>query len=110
MVIGLAGFWLSSLALLFVALALLGVHSAIFGPVQVLDPAAAPATEELVGGNGMVEMGTFVAILLGTIAGGIVVAIQPHGALYAGVLAIAVAAIGYLVSRAIPHTPRSDPR
>jgi len=109
MVIGLAGFWLSSLALLFVALALLGVHSAIFGPVKYSILPQHLATEELVGGNGMVEMGTFVAILLGTIAGGIVVAIQPHGALYAGVLSIAVALVGYLVSRGIPHTPAVDP-
>ena len=69
---------------------------------QVRDPAAAPATDELVGGNGMVEMGTFVAILLGTIAGGLVVAIRPHGPLLAGGLAIAIAVAGWLVSRAHP--------
>ena len=45
--------------------------------------------DELVGGNGLVEMGTFVAILLGTIAGGLVVAIKPDGPLLAGALAIA---------------------
>jgi hypothetical protein len=48
-------------------------------------------TTELVGGNGMVEMGTFVAILLGTIAGGIVVAIPSLGPLCAGLLCIAIA-------------------
>jgi 1-acyl-sn-glycerol-3-phosphate acyltransferase len=109
MVIGLAGFWLGSLALLFVALGLLGVHSAIFGPVKYSILPQHLSTDELVGGNGMVEMGTFVAILLGTIAGGVVVAIEPHGALYAGVLSIAIALVGYLVSRGIPNTPAVDP-
>jgi 1-acyl-sn-glycerol-3-phosphate acyltransferase len=109
MVIGLAGFVLASIGLLFVALALMGVHSALFGPVKYSILPQHLATEELVGGNGLVEMGTFVAILLGTIAGGVVVAIQPDGALYAGLLAIAIAVAGYLVSRAIPHTPAVDP-
>ena len=109
MVIGFAGFWLSSLALLFTALALLGVHSALFGPVKYSILPQHLSTDELVGGNGMVEMGTFVAILLGTIAGGLVVAIEPNGALYAGVLAILIAVAGYLVSRGIPLTPAVDP-
>jgi 1-acyl-sn-glycerol-3-phosphate acyltransferase len=109
MAIGLAGFVLASIGLLFTALALMGVHSAIFGPVKYSILPQHLATQELVGGNGMVEMGTFVAILLGTIAGGVVVAIEPDGALYAGLLAIAVAVAGYLASRGIPHTPAVDP-
>ena len=110
MLVGFAGFWLSSITLLFVALALLGVHSALFGPVKYSILPQHLTTAELVGGNGLVEMGTFVAILLGTIAGGVVVAIQPHGALLAGALAIAIAVAGYLISRAIPHTPAVDPQ
>ena len=110
MVIGFAGFWLSSITLLFVALALLGVHSALFGPVKYAILPQHLATEELVGGNGLVEMGTFVAILLGTIAGGVVVAIEPHGALLAGGLAIAVAVAGYAVSRGDPADARRRAR
>ena len=110
MLVGFAGFWLSSITLLFVALALLGVHSALFGPVKYSILPQHLTTAELVGGNGLVEMGTFVAILLGTIAGGVVVAIQPHGALLAGALAIVIAVAGYLISRAIPHTPAVDPQ
>ena len=67
------GFWQTNLWLLLAALFLMGTHSSIFGPVkysilpQLLEP------EELVGGNALVEMGTFLAILLGTIGGGIAV-------------------------------------
>src|SRR6185437_14813880 len=55
--------------LLFVALALLGVYSTLFGPVKYAILPQHLSLAELVGGNGLVEMGTFVAILLGTIAG-----------------------------------------
>ncbi|MEO8485170.1 MAG: MFS transporter [Betaproteobacteria bacterium] len=109
MVVGFAGFWLRDLAILFVALALMGVHSTLFGPVKYAILPQHLKPEELVGGNGLVEMGTFVAILLGTIAGGLVVAAGPHGPELAGALAIAIAAAGWLVSRGIPATPSVDP-
>ncbi|HKU85460.1 MAG TPA: MFS transporter [Casimicrobiaceae bacterium] len=109
MLVGLAGFALSSVALLFTALALLGVHSTMFGPVKYAILPQHLTLEELTGGNGLVEMGTFVAILLGTIAGGLVVAMRPDGPVYAGVLAIAIAIAGWLVSRRIPHTPPVAP-
>ena len=109
MVVGLAGFWRQDLVLMFAALALLGVHSALFGPVKYAILPQHLKPDELVGGNGLVEMGTFVAILLGTIAGGVIVAIVPNGPLLAGALAIAIAVAGYLVSRGIPHTPAVAP-
>src|SRR5205823_818444 len=109
MVIGLAGFWRRDLTLLFTALALLGVHSTLFGPVKYAILPQHLKPEELIGGNGLVEMGTFVAILLGTIAGGLIVAIEGNGPALAGGLAVVVAIIGYLVSRRIPHTPAVDP-
>jgi 1-acyl-sn-glycerol-3-phosphate acyltransferase len=109
MTVGLAGFALENVALLFVALALLGVHSTLFGPVKYAILPQHLAQHELVGGNGLVEMGTFVAILLGTIAGGLVVAITPGGPLLAGALAIAIAIAGWLASRRIPCTPAVAP-
>ncbi|HYT98349.1 MAG TPA: hypothetical protein VEO36_13590, partial [Casimicrobiaceae bacterium] len=104
MVVALIGFWQRSVVVLFVALALLGVHSTLFGPVKYAILPQTLRTEELVGGNGMVEMGTFVAILLGTIAGGLVVAIKPGGPLWAGTLGIGIATAGWLISRVIPAT------
>jgi 1-acyl-sn-glycerol-3-phosphate acyltransferase len=104
MVIGFAGFAMSSIALLFVALALLGIHSTLFGPVKYAILPQHLRVDELVGGNGLVEMGTFVAILLGTLAGGLVVSVKPDGTLLAGALAVAIAVLGWAVSRRIPYT------
>ena len=109
MLLGLAGFWMQNLAILFTGLALMGVHSTLFGPVKYAILPQHLRPEELIGGNGLVEMGTFVAILLGTIAGGLVVAIEGSGPVLAGAIALAVAIVGYLVSRGIPLTPAVDP-
>ena len=109
MALGLAGFVAASVTLLFIALALLGVHSTLFGPVKYAILPQHLRIDELVGGNGLVEMGTFVAILLGTIAGGLVVATKPWGPTLAGVLAIGIAVAGWLASRHIPHTPAVAP-
>jgi 1-acyl-sn-glycerol-3-phosphate acyltransferase len=108
--IGLAGFLAPSVALLFVALALLGIHSTLFGPVKYAILPQHLAHDELVGGNGLVESGTFIAILLGTIAGGLVVAIKPLGTLVAGLLAIAIPVAGWLASRRIPYTAAVAPQ
>jgi 1-acyl-sn-glycerol-3-phosphate acyltransferase len=109
MVVGFAGFAMRDLATLFVALALMGVHSTLFGPVKYAILPQHLRPEELIGGNGLVEMGTFVAILAGTIAGGLLVAVQPWGPVFAGAVAIAVAVAGYAVSLGIPYTPAVAP-
>jgi 1-acyl-sn-glycerol-3-phosphate acyltransferase len=109
MLIGLAGFWQRNLTLLFLALGLMGVHSTLFGPVKYAILPQTLAPRELIGGNGLVEMGTFVAILLGTILGGVLVAVEPNGAVLAGGAAVVVAVAGWLVSRAIPVTPAPAP-
>jgi len=103
------GFWRRDLGVLFAALALMGVQSTLFGPVKYAILPQHLEVEELTGGNGLVETGTFVAILLGTIAGGIVVALEPRGPAWVGALAIAVAVVGWLASRGIPHTPPVAP-
>jgi 1-acyl-sn-glycerol-3-phosphate acyltransferase len=109
MVIGAIGFYRRDLVLLFLALGLMGVHSTLFGPVKYAILPQNLRPDELIGGNGLVEMGTFVAILLGEIVGGLVIAIKPNGPIIAGVTAIAIAAAGYLVSRAIPPAPAVAP-
>ena len=109
MVVGAVGFWRQDLVLLFTALALMGVHSTLFGPVKYAILPQHLRPEELIGGNGLVEMGTFVAILLGTIVGGLVVAIPGTGPVLAGLVAVAVAVAGWLTSRGIPHTPAVAP-
>jgi hypothetical protein len=90
------------------ALALMGVHSTLFGPVkyaylpQHLDP------HELVGGNGMMEMGTFVAILLGEVLGA-ALATLPHGGLATSLTLVVIALLGYGASRGVPLSPAADP-
>jgi hypothetical protein len=110
MIVGAVGFYRRDLVLLFAALGLMGVHSTLFGPVKYAILPQHLRSDELVGGNGLVEMGTFVAILLGEIIGGLVIAIKPEGPLLAGATAIAIAIAGYLVSRGIPETPAVAPQ
>jgi 1-acyl-sn-glycerol-3-phosphate acyltransferase len=102
------GFGLGSLSLMLTVLFLMGTQSAIFGPVKYAIIPQQLREEELVGGNALVEAGTFVAILVGTIVGGLLIAV-PNGPTWVsgGVLAVAVA--GYLASRRIPLAAAADP-
>src|SRR4051794_27446296 len=78
MLIGGAGFLLHSAPLLYLCTFLMGVHSTIFGPVKYAYLPQHLTRSELVGGNGLVEMGTFVAILIGTIIGGAAAGASEH--------------------------------
>ncbi len=109
MIVGAIGFYRRDLTLLFLALGLMGVHSTIFGPVKYAILPQTLKSDELVGGNGLIEMGTFVAILLGEIVGGLLIAIKPDGRLYAGGAAIAIAVAGYIVCRGIPKAESVAP-
>jgi len=108
MVVGAIGFTHQNLTLLIGALFLMGLHSTIFGPVKYSFLPQHLKNEELVGGNGLVEMGTFLAILLGTILGGVLIATQ-NGREYVSIVVIAIAGAGYLVSRLIPGAPPAAP-
>ena len=102
-----AALFLQSLTLMFVVLFLLGMQSTLFGPLKFSILPQHLHETELVGGNGMVGMGTFVAILLGTILGTLIGGAEAVSAwLFALVLAVAVS--GYLASRRIPQAPASD--
>ena len=96
------GFWLHSLPLLLGVLFMLGFQSTMFGPLkygiipQVLD------RRELVGGNALVEMGTFVAILLGTIAGPLLMGIETDWPVWISAAGLLVAVVGFVASRKIP--------
>jgi len=102
------GFLLHSLSILFAALFLLGLHSTLFGPVKYAILPQHLREDELVGGNALVEAGTFVAILVGTLAGGLLAGAggDPVWVAYTGLL---VAFAGYLASRGIPAAPAPAP-
>jgi 1-acyl-sn-glycerol-3-phosphate acyltransferase len=104
MVIGSAGLLLKSLPLLFAALFLLGLHSTFFGPVKYAILPQALTAAELIGGNGLVEMGTFVAILAGTLVAGLLVALD-GGIAWVCALILVVSVMGLLASLAIPRAP-----
>jgi 1-acyl-sn-glycerol-3-phosphate acyltransferase len=109
MTVAAAGFVLKSAAVLLIALFLMGVHSTLFGPVKYSILPQQLAETELIGGNALVEMGTFVAILVGTIVGGVLIAIPGSGPIVVSLATIGLAIVGWLVSRAVPPAPPDDP-
>ena len=88
---------------------LMGLHSTLFGPVKFAYLPQALTERELTGGNGMVEMGTFVAILLGNIVGGLIVAIPGAGPQYVALGCVLLAVVGRLMAQFIPLAPATDP-
>jgi len=88
---------------------LMGLHSTLFGPVKFAYLPQHLSERELTGGNGMVEMGTFVAILLGQLAGGLLIAMPGNGAMYAAAACLGVAVLGRIVAQAVPQSPATDP-
>ncbi|MEO5561223.1 MAG: MFS transporter, partial [Dokdonella sp.] len=102
-------FHASNVPLLLTVLVMMGLHSTLFGPIKYSILPQALKSEELVGGNGLVEMGTSLAILFGMIAGGSLMALGGAGPTAASVLVIGVAVVGYLVSRTIPPAPATAP-
>ncbi|MBV8628460.1 MAG: MFS transporter, partial [Paraburkholderia sp.] len=109
MLIGGAGFVLHNAPLLYLCTFLMGVHSTMFGPVKYAYLPQHLSKDELVGGNGMVEMGTFVAILVGTILGGAAAGFVEHGAIVLACSCVAIALIGRGVSGFVPVSAAPQP-
>jgi 1-acyl-sn-glycerol-3-phosphate acyltransferase len=109
MVLAAWGFVRSDVVVLLVCVFLMGLHSTLFGPVKFAYLPQHLSERELTGGNGMVEMGTFVAILLGSLAGGLLVAMPAVGAHYVAIACVAVAVLGRLTAQAVPASPSTDP-
>ncbi|UOB06127.1 MFS transporter [[Acidovorax] ebreus] len=109
MLVAAAGFIAGSAAVLLACVFLMGLHSTLFGPVKFAYLPQALSERELTGGNGMVEMGTFVAILLGNVAGGLLVALPGIGHTTVALACLALALLGRLVAQFIPPAPATDP-
>lgn len=104
------GFLLQDMAILLIALFATGVQSALFGPVKYSILPAVLKPEELTGGNGLVESGTSVFILLGMLLGGLIFQGQnPNGPIIAAMAVVVLAIAGNLVSRRIPPSPAAAP-
>ena len=109
MAIACAGFLSRSIPLLLAMLFMMGLHSTLFGPLkygllpQVLDD------RELVGGNGLIEMATFVAILFGTILGSSLIRVDGLGAWLVGATTLGIAVVGLACALMMPRAPAPDP-
>ena len=108
MLAGAAGVLLDSLPLMLAVLFAMGTQSALFGPVKYSILPQHLKDEELVGGNALVEMGTFLAILAGTIGAGIMMASSSYAPIVAGSV-VGVALLGYLASHGIPRAAAAMP-
>jgi len=109
MLVATLGFWLDYLPLLLGVLFLLGFQSTMFGPIKYGIIPQVLERRELIGGNALVEMGTFVAILAGTIAGPLLMGIEADWPLWVSGTALLIAVAGYLASRGIPAAPAVAP-
>ncbi|MHC1478755.1 MFS transporter [Frateuria aurantia] len=108
MLVGSWAFATHHLGVLLFLLFLLGVHSTVFGPVKYAILPQALGRTELLAGNGLVELGTQLAILLGQIVSNVLLVASGSHPWVAGALTITVALAGYAASRAIPATASGD--
>ena len=109
MLIAAYGFFTANVPVLLGCTFLMGLHSTLFGPVKFAYLPQVLNERELTGGNGMVEMGTFVAILAGNIVGGVLISLPGIGATYVAIVCIAVAILGRITAQYIPNAPATDP-
>ncbi|MDD5212391.1 MAG: MFS transporter [Sulfuricurvum sp.] len=109
MILSSVGFWLHSFELLLMVVFGMGMHSTLFGPIKYSIIPQHMRENELITANALVESGTFAAILLGTILGGIL-STFPNGGIIASCVATFLALLGYIVSRFIPIAPSLTPR
>jgi len=108
MAVAAVGFVFEWYALLFVALFLMGTHSTFFGPIKYAYLPQAMKENELVGANGLFQMGTSLAILLGMIIAGVLTQLS-QSLYWISVTVLVVAVLGYLAARYIPTMPAMQP-
>ena len=106
MLVGGAGILLANIPLMLAAVGLMGVHSTFFGPIKYAILPQHLRRDEVLGGTGLVEAGTYLAILGGTILAGV---LSAKPAVAAGVT-IGLAALGYLAGRQVPPAPPAAER
>lgn len=107
MLLAAIGFLTQSYVMLLFLLFLMGTQSAFFGPVKYALLPQQLSNEELLSGNALVETGTFLAILLGTLGAGVITAMD-NAVVIASISVMLFALFGYISSRFIPHIPASN--
>jgi acyl-[acyl-carrier-protein]-phospholipid O-acyltransferase/long-chain-fatty-acid--[acyl-carrier-protein] ligase len=106
--LGVVGFWLHSIPMMFVTLFMFGVIATMFGPVKYGILPDHLKKEELPAGNALVEGATFMAILLGTIVGGLAAKEGSHPAVF-GAMIMVFAVLCWAASLLIPRTGQGAP-
>lgn len=109
MALAVLGFAMNSIWFLLGILFLMGLQSSLFGPIKYSILPQHLSDKELLGGNGLIEMGTFLSIIIGTVLGGILIALGSIGIQILCVLIVLVSFCGYFSSRFIPETPPAQP-
>jgi 1-acyl-sn-glycerol-3-phosphate acyltransferase len=113
MVLGTVGLFTEHIELLLGCIFLLGLHSTLFGPVKYAYLPQHLSERELTGGNGMIEMGTFIAILLGNVVGGVLISLPQDywlpSARAVALTSLALAVAGRVVAQWVPATPSTAP-
>lgn len=102
------GFYLSNTWFLILVLFFMGTQSSFFGPLKYGILPNHLKERELIGGNALIETGTFLAILIGTIIGGLLIVIENGTAIISTILFL-IALVGWAVSRSIPTAAAADP-
>ena len=108
MLVGAAGLLLHNVPLLLAALCAMGIHSTFFGPIKYAILPQHLHSDEVLGGTGLVEAGTYIGILGGTLLGGILVLQNPDGSFHAewaAVAVILVALVGRVTGHFVPPAP-----
>lgn len=108
MVIAVFGFFMQLYWLLFVALFLLGTQSTFFGPIKYAYLPQVMHEDELVGANGLFQMGTSLSILLGMIVAGLLTQLT-NAYVWICTTVMLVAIVGLMGAKNIPHTPATQP-
>ena len=104
-VVGGVGLWLHSIPIMLTALFLLGLQSTFFGPIKYAILPQHLEKDEVLAGTGLVEAGTYIAILAGTILGGIIIDRNGNGVEIAVVAVFVVALIGRVAAQFMPPAP-----
>ena len=108
MVVGAVGLLLHNVPLLLVALTAMGVHSTFFGPIKYAILPQHLHDGEVLGGTGLVEAGTYIGIIGGTLLGGVLVLQRPDGSFHgewAALGVILVAIVGRIAGQYVPPAP-----
>lgn len=103
------GLMAQQVPVLLLCIFMMGLQSTLFGPVKYAYLPQHLNERELTGGNGMVEMGTFVAILLGNVAGGLLMGLGAEGRHWVAGACVLLALVGWWTALRIPVSPSSDP-